>query len=44
MTEACKEDRKAFLYNCDEGNLETVKTFLKKDPSLIYSKDFVCKF
>ena len=34
-----KEEEKIFLDLCSEGDLETVKTFLAEDPSLINSKD-----
>ena len=41
--EAAKEERerkeKKFLDLCKEGNIESVKTLLAEDPSLINSKD-----
>ena len=34
-----KEEEKKFLDLCSEGDLESVKTFLAEDPSLINSTD-----
>ena len=38
-----KEDENDFLNFCKEGHLNSVKTLLNKDPSLINSKDWYGK-
>ena len=39
-----EEEEKKFLNLCREGDLESVKTFLDMDPSLLNSKDEDGKF